>query len=278
METGHIERALGTAVGSTTELDGGMIGTVHRVSLADGRTVVTKTGETPLTIEAQMLGHLDTHGLPVPEVIHASDELLVLEYIDGTAQITPDVARDGAAYLAALHETTANGFGFSIDTLTGTVIQPNPWTEEWIPFYADNRLRHVRDLCLDAGVLGPSLARRLTGTIDRLDDILIEPDEPALIHGDVWETNLLTDGDQVVAFLDPACYYAHPEIELAYIDWTETFGESFFERYDALRGIEDGFFETRRYAYRLYPLLVHLRLFGEPYDEAVGETLDQLSG
>jgi fructosamine-3-kinase len=278
VDTTRIERALGTAVRATTELDGGMIGTVHRVALADGRTVVAKTGETPLTVEARMLRHLDARDLPVPAVLYASDDLLVLSYVDGESRMTPAVARDAAEKLAALHDTTAEGFGFPVDTLTGTVTQPNPWTDRWSRFYVEHRLEHVRNLCLDDGALGTDLDRRLTATLDRLDELLVEPAEPALIHGDVWETNLLTDGNRVLSFLDPACYYAHPEIELAYIDWTDTFGEPFFERYDAVRGIEQGFFETRRYAYRLYPLLVHLLLFGDLYGEELGETLEHLPG
>jgi len=62
----QVEHALETSVRSTTELDGRMIGTVHRVALADGRTVVARTGETPLTVEARMLQQLDACGLPVP--------------------------------------------------------------------------------------------------------------------------------------------------------------------------------------------------------------------
>jgi fructosamine-3-kinase len=253
-----------------------MIGTVYRVALTDGRTVVAKTGETPLTVEARMLQHLDANGLPVPTVLQASDDLLVLTHAEGTPAHTPAVARDAADHLAALHETTAAAFGFPFETLTGTVTQPNPWTTEWSRFYVDHRLRHVRELCLDADALDAALDRRLTATLDRLADILVEPAAPALIHGDAWETNILSDGEEVCAFLDPACYYAHPEIELAYVDWTDTFGDAFFERYDAIRGIDDGFFETRRYAYRLYPLLVHLLLFGSPYDTELRRTLGQM--
>ncbi|MFC7058617.1 fructosamine kinase family protein [Halovenus salina] len=140
----------------------------------------------------------------------------------------------------------------------------------------DHRLQHVRELCLDAGALDTALDRRLEAVLSRLAEILVEPAAPALIHGDAWRTNILTSGEEVSAFLDPACYYAHPEIELAYIDWTDTFGEAFFERYETLCGIDDGFFETRRYAYRLYPLLVHLLLFGSPYDEELAAALDHL--
>jgi len=272
----RLEQALGAGVLTRTELDGGMIGTVHRVDLDDGRTVVAKTGETPLSVEARMLQYLDAQGLPVPTVLSVTDELLVLSYVEGESRITPAVERDAAEKLADLHATTAQGFGFPFDTLTGPVPQPNPWTDSWSQFYLDHRLQPVREHCLAAGALD-ALDSRLGDALDRLPELLDEPSDPALLHGDVWETNLLTDGQRVVAFLDPACYYGHPEIELAYVDWTDTVGDAFFDRYDALRGIEDGFFERRRFAYRLYPLLVHLLLFGAPYDDELAETLDRLN-
>ncbi len=272
-----IEEALATEVRSMTELDGGMIGTVHRVDLEDGRTVVAKTGETPLTIEAEMLQYLDLHGLTVPSVLSASDDLLVLSYVEGESRITPAVERDAADRLTTLHETTADQFGFPFDTLTGTVTQPNPWTESWTQFYLTQRIQHVREHCFDAGVLNHELDTQLAAVLDRIDELLTEPSDPTLLHGDLWTENILTDGTRVRAFLDPACYYGHPEIELAYIDWTDTFGEAFFERYDAVRGIEAGFFETRRYVYRLYPLLVHLLLFGSPYEMELAETLARLT-
>lgn len=272
----RVGAALGAGVRSLTELDGGMIGTVHRVDLDDGRTVVAKTGETPLTVEARMLRYLDDHGLPVPDVLSASDSLLVLSYVEGESLITPAVERDAAERLATLHATTADRFGFPFDTLTGPVTQPNPWTDRWVEFYRDQRLRPVRARCRDEGPLDDPLDERLGTAVERLPDLLVEPPAPALIHGDVWENNLLTDGDRIRAFLDPACYYGHPEVELAYVDWTDTFGTPFFERYEECRGIRNGFFAERRYAYRLYPLLVHLLLFGSPYEGELAAILDEL--
>lgn len=274
--SGRIEHILGTQVVSIAELDGGMIGTVHRVDLVSGRTIVAKTGETPLSIEARMLQYLDDHGLLVPTVLHGSDDLLLLSFIDGDSQVTPAVARDAADTLATLHDNTARGYGFPFDTLSGPVRQPNPWTDQWATFYADHRVQRVRDRCLETGAIDDALAERVTDVVNRMEQLVVEPPRPSLIHGDVWTTNLLTDGERIRAFLDPACYYAHPEIELAYIDWTETFGQPFFDRYDELRGIQSGFFETRRFVYRMYPLLVHVLLFGAPYDTELAETIDRI--
>ena len=271
----RVEAVLKVPVTSVATLDGGMIGSVHRVELADGRTVVAKTGDTPLTVEAFMLRHLGNESyLPVPDVYHADDDLLLLEFVRGTTEHSPAVARDAADRLASLHRVTGPAFGFERDTLTGPVRQPNPWTDSWVEFFGTHRLAHLRRVASET--LSTRTIQRLESVQADLDHLLEEPPAPSLIHGDVWRTNVLSDDETVRAFLDPATYYAHPEVELAYVDWTDTFGSAFFERYRKRRGIEDGFYETRRFVYRLYPLLVHVHLFGGEYLDELAETLDRL--
>ncbi|RKD97304.1 fructosamine kinase family protein [Halopiger aswanensis] len=272
-----VANALEVQPTNAVELQGGQIGSAYRIDRADGPPVVAKVGDTPLEVEAFMLRRLARESeLPVPEVHYAADDLLVLEYVEGTTDHDPEVARDAADHLAALHEHTADAFGFERDTLTGPVRQPNPWTDSWIDFYREHRLEHVAALALEGGSLPAALDERIDAVAADLESLLVEPDAPALIHGDVWTTNVLSRDGGVTAFLDPATYYAHPEIELAFIDWTETFGDAFVDRYREHRPLESGFFDRRRYVYRLYPLLVHGHLFGGRYVGQLEATLDRL--
>lgn len=280
-----VERAVSAALGSSVEshrrLEGGQIGSVFRIDLADGRTVVAKTGDTPLETEAFMLRYLaEKSDLPVPGVYHASDDVLVLECVPGTTSHTETVARDAAEYLASLHEVSGPAYGFPRDTLTGPVRQPNPWTDAWPEFYRDHRLRHAADLAADPdhgnGTLPTACRERIEVLATDIESLLGDAGVPSLIHGDVWRTNVLSRDGRVTGFLDPATYYADPEIELAYVDWTDTFGDPFFEVYEARVGIRDGFWSQRRYVYRLYPLLVHVHLFGRGYLEEFERTLEEL--
>lgn len=261
-----------TAVTALVELEGGMIGRVVRAEFADGEPVVAKTGPTPLSVEARMLRTLSAAGLAVPEVYHASDDLLVMEHVEGCSDFTPAVERDAAERLARLHGHGAEAFGLPFDTLTGPVRQPNPWTDSWTEFFGEHRLDHVARLAREDGALSEERFDRVMELTSDLDALLSEPDSPALIHGDVWRTNVLADAGRVRAFLDPATYYAHPEIELAYVRWTDTFGDAFFERYRELRGIEPGF-EERYDVYVCYPLLVHVHVFGGRYGRKLDRTL-----
>ncbi|MEX2535727.1 MAG: fructosamine kinase family protein [Trueperaceae bacterium] len=100
--------------------------------------------------------------------------------------------------------------------------------------------------------------------------------KPGLVHGDVWSGNVLARNGRITAMLDPAIYFADPEVELAFIELFATFGEAFWERYGELRPIDPGYREVRRDVYQLYPLLVHTALFGGGYVRAVGERLEWL--
>lgn len=266
---------LDAAVTGVEPLDGGLIGDVFRVDLADDRRVVAKRGHTPLSLEAAMLRSLDEHGLPVPAVLAADDDLLVLEYVEGDADPSPAAERAIADDLAAVHGHTADAYGFERDTLLGPCPLPNPWTDSWIDFFRTHRLSYFRDRALDASAIDDRASERIDALAVDLDAILTEPGAPALLHGDCWRENVLVREGTVAAFLDPACYYGHPEAELAYVDWTEAYGEPFFERYRERRGIDPGFDERKR-VYAVPRLLVHAALFGEPYPQRLAATLSEL--
>ena len=82
------------------------------------------------------------------------------------------------------------------------------------------------------GALPAKLLIRLERLAERLPDYLTEPAHPSLLHGDLWTGNVLVRGDRVAGFVDPAIYYGHPEIELAFTTLFGTFGAAFFETYE----------------------------------------------
>jgi fructosamine-3-kinase len=126
---------------------------------------------------------------------------------------------------------------------------------------------------LEAGRLPAALFGRLERFAGHLERWLAEPERPSLIHGDAWTGNILAARGQITAFLDPAIYFADAEIELAFTMLFGTFGNRFFERYQEFRSIRPGFMEERKKIYNLYPLLVHVRLFGGSYVHSVSQSL-----
>jgi fructosamine-3-kinase len=275
-----VEAALGQRLTSARPMGGGCVGEVYRATLSDGSTVVAKVdrtgGEAKLPLEGYMLGYLAEHSrLPVPELYHASDELLIMEYVEGGGGRSGRIERDAAELLADLHGVTVTEFGHERDTLIGGLDQPNPFTASWVEFFREHRLLYMAHEANRAGNLPDEDLRRVERIAGRLEDYLEEPESAALIHGDVWGGNVIAGETGISGFLDPAIYHADPEIELAFITLFGTFGETFFERYGEIRPIRDGFFEARRDLYNLYPLLTHVRLFDGKYLEATRSTLSR---
>ena len=274
-----VEAHLGERLMSARPMGGGCIGEVYRVELEDGTPLVAKVdrdGESHLEREAYMLRYLrEKSDLPVPEVFHGSEVLLLMEFVEGDSRFSTGAERYAAELLAALHGVTWGSYGHERDTLIGSLDQPNPPTKSWVEFFRDHRLLYLAGVAHEANRLQSEDLKKIENLAERLEDYLEEPERPSLIHGDVWSANVLAKGDRITAFLDPAIYYADPEIELSFISLFDSFGDAFFERYTEIRNIRPGFFEERRDLYNLYPLLVHVYFFGGGYLSSVKSTLSR---
>lgn len=273
---GSVETYLGERLKGARPLGGGCIGEVYRVELADGTPLVAKVdreGESHLEREAYMLRYLrEKSGLPVPEVYHGSEKVLLMEFVEGDGNLA-GAEQHAAELLAALHGIEADAYGHERDTLIGTLSQPNPWTASWAEFFGEHRLVYAARAALGAGRIPAGMLARVERLAGGAEALIGDADGPSLVHGDVWSGNVLARGERVAAFLDPAIYHADPEIELSYISLTGTFGERFFRRYGEIRPIRSGFFDERRRLYALYPLLVHAYYFGGHYVGLVDESL-----
>jgi len=278
------EQVLGSRIVETSPLGVGFGLIGLEVRIADGRHLAVKarkTGGTEragLDLEAYMLNELVRQSeLPVPHVHYADADLLVMDFIENdSGRISASVERHAAELIAKLHATPRERFGYARDTLIGPLHQPNPKSSRWVPFFRDHRLLFMAEKARAEGSLPSPLYTRIERLAERIEDYLIEPAFPSLLHGDLWTGNVLVRGCRIAAFVDPAIYCGHPEVELAFTTMFGTFGQAFFEAYEALAPLEPGFHELRSSLYNLYPTLVHVRLFGSGYLARVDQTLARL--
>src|SRR5262249_20351173 len=157
--------------------------------------------------------------------------LLLMEFIDGESRFPAGAERHAAELLADLHSVTAPTFGLERDTLIGPLPQPNPPTSKWVEFFREHRLVYMARLAAGAGQIDDRRHDRVQRLADALPRLIEEPDAPSLLHGDVWTTNVLARGDRITGFIDPAVYYGHAEIELAFTSLFGTFTRGFYGRY-----------------------------------------------
>ncbi len=272
---------LGRRVRSTRPLGGGCLFDVRAAELDDGRRVVVKSGAGGLAgqlrLEARMLADLGAADVAVPEVLAVDDDRLVLSWIDHDGGGLDRAGRAVLAeQLAALHARPQAGFGYDYDTVIGSLPQPNPPAPSWCAFFTEHRLLGPAARAREEGVLDAGVHRRLEALAARLDELIAEPPHPELLHGDLWAGNVLARAGRPVAWIDPAVYRGHGEIELAFALLFGPLDRDAVARYAERRPLAPGFEPTRCAIYQLYHLLNHLRLFGRGYLRPIAQRLDAL--
>ncbi|MCC5913410.1 MAG: fructosamine kinase family protein [Balneolaceae bacterium] len=202
----------------------------------------------------------------IPEVIlsesPAGDRpgFLLMEYIDEGS--SGDPFKFGAD-LADLHKNNSDQFGLFTDNYIGSLPQSNSQHSEWSDFFAEERIKPQLKMAIDSGKLDSGITRSWERLAAKLDDNFPFTD-PSLIHGDLWSGNYLYDSSGRAVLIDPAVYYGHPEMDLAFSRMFGGFPSSFYSGYESVSPLEPGF-EERIPIYNLYPLLVHVNLFGGHY-------------
>ncbi|RCK27015.1 fructosamine kinase family protein [Thalassospira lucentensis] len=267
----------GAKIIARSHLSGGGVATVMRVDLDNGQSLVIKAGaDANLDIEAAMLRYLTDHSpIPCPNVLYGDSSCLVMGFIANDGQMSGSVQRDLARQLAKQHAVTADQYGLSFDTLISGLHQPSTQSKSWITFFGEHRLRYMATAAHQEGILPTRLVNRIDKLIVKLGDLIADKPAASLLHGDLWGGNILCQDGKIAGLIDPAIYYGDREIELAFGTLFGDLTPEFFKQYDEVSKIEPGFFEERRDLYNLYPLLVHVRLFGGSYVDSVDQTLSR---
>ena len=204
--------------------------------------------------------------LYVPKVICTGKagqfQFLVLENIREGSR-AKDYWRNFGAGLARLHQTTAEKPGLDHDNYIGSLKQVNTPTRSWIQFFKEHRLEAQLKLARDAGKVEAALATKFESLFCRLNMLLPEATS-SLVHGDLWGGNIMITGEGQPCLIDPAIYFGSREMDLAMTQLFGGFDNSFFSDYENVFPLEPGY-RDRLDLYNLYPLLVHVNLFGGGY-------------
>jgi fructosamine-3-kinase len=265
--------ALGARVAGARPLSGGDINEAFEVRLADGREIFVKCNVSApndmFVAEARGLAWLgDAKALRVPTVLAASGAndltpFLALELIRPKARGDNFDERLGRG-LAALHRHGAPAFGLDHDNYIGRLPQKNTLAVTWAEFYRVRRLGPQLKAAADAGLAPARLRRDFERLFGQLESLCGPVEPPARLHGDLWGGNMITDDLGEPCLIDPAVYGGHREIDLAMMKLFGGFGARVFAAYAEAFPLADGA-RARVALYQLYPLMVHLNLFGASY-------------
>ena len=266
--------ALGSRVERTTRLSGGDINDAFAAELSDGRRVFVKANaHTPrgmFAAEAEGLAWLgEARVVAVPQVLAVGDDFLVLELIE-PGRRRPDFDAMLGRSLAALYAHGAGGFGHARDNFIGRLPQDNHAESDWPTFYRERRLAPM--VTRARSVLGQGLVASFERLYALLPELVGPAEAPARLHGDLWGGNLHVTAGGEPCVIDPAVYGGHREMDLAMMRLFGGFGARVFAAYHEAFPLAPGH-EERVDLHQLYPLLVHVNLFGSGYVDGVRRVL-----
>jgi protein-ribulosamine 3-kinase len=273
-----LELALGARVESTSAISGGDINEAFSLRLEDGQRFFLKTNaRAPASMFPAEAGGLawlqEASALRVPRVravssgVEGEPSFLVLELLESGRKQRSFDEQLGRG-LASLHRYGAPSFGLAHDNFIGSLAQRNRAKPSWADFFWLERLEPQLALAVQSGRASSRLRAGFERLSTRLPELVGPAEPPSRLHGDLWGGNVHVDEIGGPVLIDPAVYGGHREVDLAMMRLFGGFGEAVFRAYEEQWPLAAGHAD-RVALYQLYPLMVHVNLFGGSYAQSV---------
>lgn len=173
--------------------------------------------------------------------------------------------------LAHLHQQSGSYFGLDHSNYIGSLPQSNTPHDSWAEFFITQRLEAQLRLARDNSQIDGPISRAFDRLFGQMDSLFPE-EPPALLHGDLWSGNFMVNERGEACLIDPAVYYGHREMDMGMTRLFGGFDAAFYRSYQDTYPLEQGW-EERLEVANLYPLLVHVNLFGGGYLQQVMSVL-----
>lgn len=259
---------------------GGCINETHKISFANQLFFCKINSATKFP----HLFHKEASGLrliaqqnliKVPGVIDCFEtngqQVLLLQWIH-EGERTEGFWKKFGEQLAALHQVSNEHFGLNEDNYMGSVPQSNQPVDNWIDFFIQQRLQPLIDKCLKQNLLSSKHQTQFENLYKQLPSIFDQEQKPSLLHGDLWSGNFMCSQNEEPVLIDTAVYFGHPSIDLGMTTLFGGFHAAFYEAYNYHSPFPSNNKEQWEVC-NLYPLLIHLLLFGRSYLSAIERTL-----
>lgn len=264
---------------SYSYVGGGSINETFRVVTSNGDFFVKKNSASsyPGMFEKEQSGLAllsKAKVIATPEIIGNGkgqfDSFLILRSID-PAPMNSDFWHIFGKQLSDLHKISFEKFGLDHNNYIGSLNQSNHFHNSWSDFFREERLEPQLKLARDNGLIGRDITGQFQRFYNKIDSIFPK-ESPSLIHGDLWSGNFMVNENGLPVLIDPAVYYGHREMDLGMSKLFGGFNPEFYTSYNDHYPLERGWQERLNYC-NLYPLLVHVNLFGGSYIQSVASII-----
>ena len=96
-----------------------------------------------------------------------------------------------------------------------------------------------------------------------------------MVHGDLWEGNMLFKNQKLVGLVDPGIFYGHNEMELAYLRWFNFVDKNFLNKYNEHHKLNEDYYYYEP-VYQLYYSLSNIYLWSRNYIKDTARLLEKI--
>ncbi len=212
-----------------------------------------------------------------PKIFAYSNNYIIMSYLDNDKNQPAETKFDLLDAITSLHSLNEIKFGFDFDTQIGGLKQKNNKSDNWVNFYREYRLGYIYEIINSSNLMDESINKKIEYLIKNLESFIPKKPIASLLHGDLWEGNILFNNYKFCGFIDPGSFYGHNELEIAYLRWFNPIfiDEDFIEKYSTYIKIEKEYFSYEP-IYQLYYSLLNVYLWDKNYIEDVKRLLNKI--
>ena len=199
-----------------------------------------------------------------PNIKFLSKDLLIIDFIEHNNLKKNDYEKILAKEIVKLHKIRGVKYGFDFDAQIGGLKQSNTFDSNWINFFRDNRLNMIFEIINKNDPMPKHINVQIENLIKNLENRIPKHPKVSLLHGDLWEGNILFNDGRLVGLIDPGIYFGHNELEIAYLTWFKFVSSKFINCYSEEISIDKNFNEYEP-IYQLYFSLLNIHLWSREY-------------
>ena len=212
-----------------------------------------------------------------PNIIKSNKYYLIVQYLKNNNNIPNKTNKNFLEIITNIHSITNNCYGFKFNTQIGGEEQINNLEKNWVKFFLNYRLIDVFEKIIKDYKIPQNINLKIEKLFSNIHNYFPSNPKPRLLHGDLWEGNILFNNFEVSGLIDPGSFYGHNEMELAYLRWfnPKFIDLNFITKYNEYITVDKNYLYYEP-IYQLYYCLMNVYLWDRSYIKGVEELLNKI--